>query len=207
MRGGRKSVTPTPVPAAKEPQSRTWVWLLLIVAVAAFLRFYQLDSIPPALSSDEAHNGNDILEALETGHFRVFYPQNAGREGLFINFQAVFVALLGNKAWVLRLPSAIIGVLTVLGLYYLAAELFTVPIGLAASFFLATSTWHLNFSRIGLRAISAPLFLVWSVYLLVLGLRRKSMPMLAAAGVVYGLGFHTYTAYRVTPLLIAVILA
>jgi 4-amino-4-deoxy-L-arabinose transferase-like glycosyltransferase len=208
MRGGRKqSAAASPVPAPKEQPSRTWVWLLLILAIATFLRFYQLDSIPPALSSDEAHNGNDILEAMETGHFRVFYPQNSGREGLFINFQALFVALLGNKAWVLRLPSAILGVLTVLGLYYLAKELFTVPIGLAASFLLATSTWHLNFSRIGLRAISAPFFLVWSVYLLIVGLRRKSIPMMALAGIVYGLGFHTYTAYRITPVLIAVILA
>ena len=48
-------------------------------------------------------------------------------------------------------------------------------------------------SRIGLRAIAAPCFLTWALYLL----HRRRW---ATAGVIYGLGFHTYTAYRVTPL-------
>jgi 4-amino-4-deoxy-L-arabinose transferase-like glycosyltransferase len=106
----------------------------------------------------------------------------------------------------LRLPSAAFGILTVAGLYLLGAELFGEEVGLLAAFFLATSFWHMNFSRIGLRAISAPCFLVWSLYLLFAGMRRASRVLIALAGLVYGLGFYTYIAYRVTPLLLAVIL-
>jgi hypothetical protein len=61
-------------------------------------------------------NGNNALEVLETHRFEVFYPENGGREGLYINIAAGFVRWLGNEPWVLRLPAAIFGWLTVLGL-------------------------------------------------------------------------------------------
>lgn len=125
---------------------------------------------------------------------------------MFLDVQALSIAAVGNEPWALRLPSAVFGVLTVAGLYLLGAELFGEEVGLLAAFFLATSFWHLNFSRIGLRAISAPCFLVWSLYLLLTGLRRARTSLIALAAIVYGLGFYTYIAYRATPLLIAAVL-
>ena len=183
--------------------------LALILALAAFLRFYQITTIPPALHFDEAMNGNDAMENLETGHMDVFYPQNGGREGLYIDIETVLIRFLGNEAWVLRLPAAAFGVLTVAGVYLLAAELFSAPVGLAAAFFLATSFWHLLFSRIGLRAIGSPLFLAWAAYLMLNGARRARagrpyLGRMLLAGVVYGLGFYTYIAYRASPVVIAV---
>ena len=67
--------------------------LLLTAAVAVFLRFYKLDAIPPGLHADEAVDGNDALTAWRTGDYRVFYPENNGREGLFINVQAIALGL------------------------------------------------------------------------------------------------------------------
>ncbi len=185
--------------------------LLLILSIAAFLRLHRLTTVPPGLYRDEAMNGSNVLEVLETGRYQVFYPENGGREGLYINVATVFVRLWGNQAWVLRLPAAIFGILTVWGVYLLAAELASTEIGLLAGFFLATSFWHINFSRIGFRAIAAPLLLTWSQYLLLVSIRRfrQGRPYLGIAllaGVVYGLGFYTYIAYRATPLLAAAIL-
>jgi 4-amino-4-deoxy-L-arabinose transferase-like glycosyltransferase len=186
--------------------------LVLILALAAFLRLSRFTAAPPPLHFDEAMNGNDAMENLETGHISVFYPQNGGREGLYINLETGLIALFGNEAWVLRLPAAIFGILTVWGVYYLAAELFSPQVGLFASFFLATSLWHLIFSRIGLRVIGAPLLLVWALYLLIKGLRRARdgqgfLWNLIAAGLLYGAGFYTYIAYRASPPLIAFVLA
>ena len=48
--------------------------LIGIISLAAFLRFYLLDTIPPALYPDEAMNGVNALRALERSDFRVFYP-------------------------------------------------------------------------------------------------------------------------------------
>jgi hypothetical protein len=89
-----------------------------------------------------------------------------------------------------------------------------------AAFFVATSYWHLTFSRMALRANAAGCFLAWGLFLLVAAVRRlregkpgegKSavawpVGMMTLAGVVYGLGFHTYIAYRATPLLVAIML-
>src|SRR3989338_4260251 len=147
-----------------------WV-LIAIIILAIFFRFWDLKNTPPGLWSDEAMNGTNTIQALEGGEWKVFYPENFGREGLFINIQALFVKFLGHEPWVLRLPSAIFGVLTVLGLYLMTKALFSIRAAIFASFFLATSFWHINFSRIGFRAIMAPFFLIWSFYFLFMAMR------------------------------------
>ena len=193
----------------ERPQQDYSCWFLIaILALAAVLRFQQLGAIPHGLHPDEAMDGSSALEVLETGRPQLFYSENNGREGLYVNLAAVSIELFGNSEFALRLPAALFGLATVWGAYCLAAELWSAPIGLLSAFFLATSFWHLNFSRLGLRVIAAPAFLVWALYLLVLGLRRAaagkpSANLLVLAGVLYGLGFHTYIAYRVTPVLVA----
>ncbi len=187
--------------------SAAWV-IFFILIIAIFLRFNQLSSLPPGLYPDEAMNGNNASEAITTGEYKVFYPENNGREGLFINFQALLLKLIGkNEPWVLRLASAIVGTLTVLGVFLLTKELFTVRAGLLAAFFMATSFWHLLFSRIGFRAIAAPFFLAFALYFLLLALRRarEDKDFVWASllgGIFFGLGFHTYIAYRIMPLLL-----
>lgn len=215
------------------------ILLLVILCTTLFLRLYALSSYPPALFSDEAVNGVNTLQALETHQFKIFYPENNGREGLFINIQAFFVWLFGPEAWALRFASVLFGTLTVLGLYFLTKELlgannelrimnntsenlnsasllhnslFTIHtsniIALSATFFLAVSFWHVNFSRIGFRAITAPFWGVWAFYFFfvarkqLLSAERASLnylPWSLLSGAVFGLGFHSYIAFRVMP--------
>ncbi len=147
--------------------------LFIILIIAAFLRLYNITEVPAGLYPDEAMNGNNALEALSTGQFKVFYPENNGREGLFINIQAIFLAIFGNQPWALRLPSALFGILTVLGIYFLTKELFKDRrVALLSSFLMAVSFWHINFSRIGFRAIMAPFFAVWAIYFLLKSLNK-----------------------------------
>jgi 4-amino-4-deoxy-L-arabinose transferase-like glycosyltransferase len=163
-------------------------------------------------------NGNNALEALSpNGHFKVFYPENNGREGLFMNIQALSVATFGNEPWALRVVSAIFGILTVLGVYFFTRELFSdnkkqEAIALLSAFFIATSFWHINFSRIGFRAIMAPFFAVWAFYFLLLALNKiqslnsKSYILYSILGGVFlGLGFHSYIAFRAMPALAIII--
>ncbi|HDH31684.1 MAG TPA: glycosyltransferase family 39 protein, partial [Candidatus Wolfebacteria bacterium] len=189
--------------------------LIFIIIIASFLMLFNLSDFPPGLYPDEAMNGNNALESLHTGGWKVFYPENNGREGLFMNIQAIFLGLFGNKIWTLRLVSALFGILMVLGIYFLTKELFNNSrnIALLSSFFAATSFWIINFSRIGFRAIMAPMFLVWALYFLISAFNKikegnpKSYILNSIfSGVFYGLGFYSYIAYRATPLLIFVIL-
>lgn len=230
------------------------VTISLILGVASFLRLWQLNKTPPGLYHDEAMNVNQAREAWRERDFKIFYPENNGREGLFINIQALSMAAFGATPFAARLPSAVFGILTVLGIFFLTKELFQPALtwrgrsdrmGLFASFFLATSFWHINFSRIGFRAIMAPFFLVWSFYFLWKLMKRlqgdhviatprsggsnpvenngiaepvpsttrdlpprndapRSTLYALLGGLLFGLGFHSYIAYRVAPLLLII---
>ncbi len=182
-------------------------WVLLALLLIAFIfRFQDITTAPPGLYPDEAVNGNNALVALETGDYKVFYPDNNGREGLFINIQAFFLKLFGSEPWVLRSVSATFGFLTVLGLYFLARLLFNWQIASIAGFYLAVSFWHVVFSRIGFRAIMVPFLLVWGFYFLWRGLRDFRFSNFAFSGIFFGLGFHTYIAFRFAPFVIVLVL-
>ncbi|MBI2582802.1 glycosyltransferase family 39 protein [Candidatus Azambacteria bacterium] len=191
-------------PSTSSGSKRFWVLVLGILVLAAFMRLWHLPSTPPGLYPDEAMNGVNALEANATGQYKIFYSENNGREGLFINLQALSVAVFGAKPWALRLVSAIVGILTVFGLYLLGKELFSRNVGLWASFFLAIGFWHVNFSRIGFRAIMVPFLLTWALYFWYLGTRKGSAWPFLLSGVAFGLGFHTYIAFRFAPLVMLV---
>ena len=186
--------------------------LLFVLIIATFFRFWKLAEMPPGLYPDEAMNGNNALEALKAAPppdgFKLFYPENNGREGLFINIQAASIALFGNQTWALRLVSGIFGILTVLGLFFLAKELFRKKstalgerVALFSALLLSVSFWHVNFSRIGFRAIMVPFCLVWCFALIFIALRTKKIIPAIVSGIFFGLGFHSYIAFRFTPLI------
>jgi len=177
-----------------------WTIILLIIVVAAVFRLQHITTIPLGLYPDEAINGNEAREALKTGDFKIFYPDNNGREGLFINLQALPLKVFGHYPWSLRIVSVIAGILTVLGLYFLTKRLFNWQIAAISSFLLAISFWHVNFSRISFAGILTPLCLVWGLYFFWLGLSSSRLRHFVLAGIFWGLGFHTYIAFRIMPL-------
>ncbi len=181
--------------------------LVVILVGAFFIRFTHIENIPIGLYPDEAANGVDTVHALETHHFQLFYPANFGREGLFINIQAFFVWLIGNTVTGLKMASILFGTLSVLGMYLLAKELFhRRGAGLLAAFMLATSYWAINFSRIGFRAIMTTLILSFSFYFFFKGLHSQRLRHFFISGIIFGLGLHTYIAFRVAPLILVLLL-
>ncbi len=176
------------------------VLLALILLLGAAARFVALDSVPSTIHPDEAMDGNQGLQATLQHSHQLFYRGNYGREGLFINAIGVSVRSFGNNGFGLRLPSAIVGTSAILLIYLLASELFTPAIGLWAAFFLATSFWHLNFSRIAFRAILVPTLLLAAFYGLFKAQRTKRLHPAIWGGIAFGLGFHSYIAFRIAPL-------
>lgn len=182
--------------------------LILILLIASFFRFWKLNEIPPGLYPDVAINGNEALESLKTGNFKLFYPENNGREGLMMWLIALSFSIFGVSILSIKIVAAIIGILTVLGLYLLTNELFSFNsptfqhsniqtiIALLSSFFLAISFWHTNFSRIGFRAILLPFILVFSFYFLFKGFRTRKILNFVISGIFFGLGFYTYISFR-----------
>ena len=191
-------------------KNKTLIFLIIILIIACFFRLWKLNEIPPGLYPDVAINGNQAI--TEPG--KIFYPENNGREGLFINLIYLSFSLLGISIWSIKIVAAIIGILTVFGLYLLTKELLNSQksivnsqfVALLSSFFLAISFWHTNFSRIGFRAILVPFCLVFLFYFLFKGFRTQKISNFIFAGIFFGLGFHSYIAYRFSVLLILIVL-
>lgn len=185
-------------------------WLLLVIlAVAIFLRFYKLDVLPPGLYPDEAANGQDVIRILENRDFRAVYDTNGPRESLFIFLQAFFVflgkslnvAALNFTALSLRIAPAIIGVITVWAIYLFGKELTkSKMVGTVAAAALALSSWHIQFSRNGFRAVMLPLMLCLIFYFFIRAYRDGKLKDYLWFGAFLGLGFYTYLSIRMLPL-------
>src|SRR4030042_5008814 len=134
--------------------------LICIILIATILRFYQLSQIPPGLYSDEVSNGYNAYSILKTARdeygnllplsFRSFGDY---KPPFYIYVLVPSIAVFGLNDFAVRFPSAFAGVLTVLLTYIFTRQLFkNNNIALWASFFLAISPWHLQFSRGGFEA-------------------------------------------------------
>ena len=189
--------------------------LILILVFALAVRIYNIDNAPSGIYPDEAVNGTDALHAFQTGNYKWFYTDNNGREGLFMNLIAFSYHIFGITILGLKFPSIIFGFLTVWGSYLLSKELFrSRRAGLLTAFFVAFSFWSINFSRIAFRAIMLPAILTFSFYFLFHGIRNnkafkserlKQYLYFALAGFVFGIGLHTYIAFRIAPAILLIL--
>ncbi len=136
------SITPSP--------QRNWLPLFLLLTItllAAALRLYRLDTLPPGLYHDEAYNGLDALSLLRGqarpiffevweqiaftdqsttlphGRLPIFFVGNYGREPVFYYLLALSLALVGVRPLAIRLVPAFTGILLVPAVYWLAREL------------------------------------------------------------------------------------
>jgi 4-amino-4-deoxy-L-arabinose transferase-like glycosyltransferase len=187
-----------------------WFYFLITIIIAGgiFIRFWQLGIIPPGIHYDEAYNGINALTANETHNWKVFYPENTGREGLHINTEALFIKFFGNTSLGLRLANALWGSLTIIGFYFLLRQLkFSRLSVLMGTFMIATSFWHLVFSRTAFRAIMVPLILVWMFYFFwkAIDNPERRIYYFIISGIFLGLGFNTYIAFRIAPLIVIIV--
>ncbi len=182
--------------------SRSNLLLIAIVALAAFLRLYRLDQLPPGLEFDVAYKVFDTLRLLQ-GHFAIFFPAYTGREPLFHYLSMVTVALFGPTAFSAKLSAAIIGTATIPLIYGFARTLFgSVRIAALAAFFAAISFWHIFFSRVGYRVILLVPLTVMLFWCLWRAYERRRLRDYALAGLFAGLALYTYPSSRVYPVVL-----
>ncbi len=175
-----------------------WV-LLLILALALFFRFWQIGHLPGGLFPDEAANGLDI-NSIFRGHIQPFFERGNGREALFFYFLAASVALFGRGPWQHHVVSAGFGFLAVVAAYFLAKRLFGKRVALLTAFFMAVSSYAVTVTRTAFRANLVPLFSTLTILFLVKFFtetnQRKKYWFAILSGIFFGLGFYTYTSFR-----------
>ncbi|RMG95760.1 MAG: hypothetical protein D6706_11510 [Chloroflexi bacterium] len=186
------------------PSRRGWALLFILILTAVLLRAWQLGTWPPGLYRDEAFNGLDALDVL-AGKHALFFPANNGREPLYIYLTAVAIHFFGRTPFAVRLAAAVVGSVTTLAVWQLGRTWFDKQSGWFAAWLWATMFWPVHLSRIGLRPILMPLFLALSLWLATLACRRRHWFLWLIAGLVYGMGYYTYLAFRFTPVLLLVL--
>jgi 4-amino-4-deoxy-L-arabinose transferase-like glycosyltransferase len=185
------------------------VLLLVIIFIAAFLRLWNLNHYPAGLNADEAAIGYNAYSLIQTGkdehgdswpiHFKSFGDY---KPGLYFYLVLPFVKILGLNIWAVRLPSAILGILSVWLIYLLVKELFKDDwLALISAFFLAISPWHLHFSRGGWESNAATFLLLAGLYFFFQALRNPRIFIFSF--LFFILSLYTYHSARIiVPLLV-----
>lgn len=187
---------------------RTLLAVVAITALGIFFRVYRLPSVPAEMTSDHAEKLLDVYDVLG-GARPIFFPRNTGREMVQFYLTAALIRFtpltIGHLA--LKVGTSLFGVATVPLTFLLGKELYGRKVGLLAAFFLAVSHWHVAITRVGLRFPFTAAFAVPALYFLLRALRRNGRNDWLAAGLILGIGLHTYTAMRIVPLLFVLLVA
>ncbi|HHX65789.1 MAG TPA: hypothetical protein GX702_12965, partial [Chloroflexi bacterium] len=181
------------------------VALLGIMALGAFYRLFRIHLIPLEMGCDLPHNYFNIAAILR-GEFPVFFPSFPGREGLFFYLASIPSAIFGLSHTTIKATSALVGVATLPAIYALGRELYDREVGLLAAFFMAVGHWHVIMTRVGYRNSMVPLMLTLTWYFAARGLRTGRREAFALSGLCLGLGLHTYNAFMIVPLAVALLI-
>ncbi len=188
------------------------ILLASIIILAFVLRFYRLNDYP-ALNADEAAIGYNAYSLIQNGrdehgnpwpvHFQSF---NDYKPGLCFYLVLPFVKTFGLNEWAVRLPGAVLGVLTVLIVYFLVKELFPnrqkFSIGEITALMLAISPWHIHFSRGGWEVNVATFFITLGILMFLKALKRPGVLTFTFSFLPFTLSLYAYHAARVVvPLL------
>src|SRR3989344_6908702 len=99
--------------------------LLLIIFLSFVLRFYKLGEVPASINWDEASNGYNAYSILKTardeyGNFLPLYNRSFDdyKPPIYMYLNVPTIAIFGLTPFAVRLPSAFLGVLTVIAMYY-----------------------------------------------------------------------------------------
>jgi len=177
------------------PRTET-VILLAILIVAAFVRLYNLDSLPFGVWYDEAVNGLEAQRILDDPNYRPIYMQPTNSPAHFMLLISFLFRLFGGGIFPVRAVSAVFGIAMVMAAYLFGREFFADRrLALALAFLIAISRWGVNFSRIGMYCITTPFFAFLVLYFLLKGFRSGRSLDFSLGGVAMGFGACFYSAF------------
>lgn len=189
--------------------------LIFILIIGSLVRIYNIGGMPNGLNIDEASSGYDAFSILKYGVDRngnsfpvVLYAWGSGQSILYSIIMIPFVAICGLTEFAIRAPMAIIGVVSVFLMYYLLKNIFeNKKIAIVGTLFFAICPWHIMKSRWGMECNLFPDLILFSVLLLVLGLRNKKKFLQVLAFVMLGISSYSYaTSYLFLPIFVIITL-
>lgn len=185
-----------------------------VIAISLVLRFTMLDFAPGPAHMDEAATAANVLCLAQEGRSAAGDRWPLYGEVLVDNWEpptllypAALMAAFGADTLAdMRMVPGAVAVLTIIGAALLALVLSGWR---AAGFTLLLATlmpWSFQAGRLLWKSPLAPMFVVWGVLLLVLGLQRRSHALMILSGITVSLGLYSYqSAWAQAPVLFVVI--
>ncbi|MDP3888602.1 MAG: glycosyltransferase family 39 protein [bacterium] len=187
--------------------------IIFILLLAAFLRLWKINSLPPGPFGDEIDVGYQAYSILHTGRDYMgqllptyIHSVAEWRAPFFIYSAVPFVALFGLNEFGVRFSAVFFGILGILLLYLLVKELLSNQrVALLSAFVLAISPWHIHYSRVAFEVTLLISLFLAGVLFFIKGFKDKRF--LLPAAVILALTPYTYsTASLFLPLLLLSIL-
>lgn len=179
--------------------------LILIIILGFLLRLAYVTQVPPHLSNDEISIAFDAYSLLKTGRdehnhpLPISFESHGDYKAPVYHYLLVLPTLIfGNSPLTAKLPSVILGSLTILIIFYLCLLITNnYKLGLLASAILALSPWHIYTSHMVLETNVALFFLSLGLYLLL------SNKLYSLSPIFLSLSMYSYhTEFGLVPLLI-----
>lgn len=177
--------------------------LILILILGAVLRIWGLQTSPPGFNADEAALAYNAYSLLETSKDEwgesfplVFKSFSDYKPGIYIYLAMPFVASLGPTELAVRLPSIIVGSLSILLIYFLSREIFNKEtVNLSSALLLAVSPWHIHFSRGAWETNLATFFILGGIISFLWGLKNSRWFFISSLSLTVSM--YSYQATRV----------
>jgi hypothetical protein len=168
-----------------------------ILMLALVLRLWELGS-KIRVPVDEVLPMTEIMTLWDNPHLPMIsqFGLISSLTRVFASWQAASVAVFGHNLLALRIPSAIVGTLTVGAVYFLGRVLFDRKTAVIGAVILATYPPHLQFSRIGIMSIADPLFGTLAFAFIWLGFKNNWRLAWVLGGVCLGLTQYFYEGGR-----------
>lgn len=186
--------------------------ITLVIMIAAILRFWQLTSVPPALDWDEVSNAYNGYSILKTGRDEfgqsfptLFRAYDGYVPPLLIYLNSFSVSIFGLSETAARVPNAVLGTLTVWGIYLLVGRLTRQKtLAFLSGLFLAITPWHILYSRVNTFALTPLFFIVFAVYFFLRSWTSKNYFTGAILFFILAI-FSYFSAYIFVPLFVLVL--
>lgn len=169
--------------------------LLAVLTAAAAVRLPQLDTLPAGMYHDEVVNLERALSLGNTSQAVPPYDQFTTSPPAYTMMVWLASELVGVSIHTGRLVSAVMGVAGVGAMYLLGRRIMGAPLGILSAATLAFLAWDLNWSRIGMENIAAPLCAALAAWATLRALSTGRVSDFALAGAVSAAGVWFYEAY------------
>ncbi len=179
-----------------QPAGDVLAWAAGLFLLSFLLRGLNTSVYPNALSGDEASFGlySNTFRSGRTDN--LFFAGWYSFPSLFYFIQSWGITFLGQTTEALRVPSAVVGGLTVLVTYLVARAMFGNRAALFGSILLAFSHFHIHFSRLGLNNIWDGFWWATTLGALWWAWNRERKAAITLAGICLGLSQYFYTSTR-----------